>query len=192
MKNKNEFIFVSRTNLKPRSACKECENRLSREKEKENPAARKASRKKYVQANRKKVWEQQKAHRVKNPEQHRARQRKWRRNRYKKDPMFRVVATLRKRLWEEVVKKRTGKKDGNMKELLGAPWAWVEAYLEEQFVPGMTWKNYGPIWHIDHIRPCASFDLTDPEQQKICFHWTNLQPLFAVDNLKKGDTYDNV
>ena len=49
----------------------------------------------------------------------------------------------------------------------------------------MTKENYG-LWHVDHIIPCASFDLTDPKQQKICFHWSNLQPLKAIDNLKKG------
>jgi len=50
----------------------------------------------------------------------------------------------------------------------------------------MTWSNYGKGWHIDHIKPCASFDLSNPEQQKICFHYTNLQPLWAIDNIKKG------
>ncbi len=49
----------------------------------------------------------------------------------------------------------------------------------------MNWDNRR-TWHIDHIRPCASFDLTDPEQQKVCFNFRNLQPLFAIDNLKKG------
>jgi hypothetical protein len=49
----------------------------------------------------------------------------------------------------------------------------------------MTRKNYGK-WHVDHIRPCASFDLTNPKQQQICFHYTNLQPLWAIDNIKKG------
>jgi hypothetical protein len=62
-------------------------------------------------------------------------------------------------------------------------------YLQGQFRPGMTWENYGPVWHIDHIRPCASFDSTDPEQQKICFHWMNLQPLFAAENCAKKDKY---
>jgi hypothetical protein len=53
----------------------------------------------------------------------------------------------------------------------------------------MTRENHG-LWHVDHIRPCASFDLTDPEQQAICFHYTNLQPLWAIDNIKKGARYD--
>ena len=50
----------------------------------------------------------------------------------------------------------------------------------------MNWDNYGQ-WHIDHIRPCASFNLLDPIEQKICFHYTNLQPLWAEDNLKKSN-----
>ncbi len=58
----------------------------------------------------------------------------------------------------------------------------------------MSWENYGKgdngrgmqEWHIDHIKPCASFDLSKPEQQKLCFNYTNLQPLWAEENMKKG------
>lgn len=61
----------------------------------------------------------------------------------------------------------------------------LKFWLENQFQLGMTWKNRS-AWHIDHKKPCASFDLSDPVQQKVCFHYTNLQPLWAADNLAKG------
>jgi hypothetical protein len=58
-------------------------------------------------------------------------------------------------------------------------------YLESRFEPGMTWKNYGAVWHIDHIMPCAIFDMTKPEHVKRCFHFSNMQPMFAKENLCK-------
>jgi len=52
----------------------------------------------------------------------------------------------------------------------------------------MTWENHGfDGWHVDHIKPCTSFDLTDLEQQKQCFHYTNLQPLWKKENFEKRD-----
>ena len=88
------------------------------------------------------------------------------------------------------------KKDANQKavgtiKLLGCTVQKAKEHIENQFLPGMSWENWGKhTWHIDHIRPCASFDLTDPEQQKQCFHYTNLQPLWASDNLRKSDSWD--
>jgi hypothetical protein len=79
-------------------------------------------------------------------------------------------------------------KNSSAYELTGCSWEELKIYLEKQFVDGMSWENYGR-WHIDHIKPCCSFDLTDIEQQKICFHYTNLQPLWAIDNLKKSGKY---
>jgi len=54
----------------------------------------------------------------------------------------------------------------------------------------MNWNNYGYYgWHIDHIKPCSSFDLSKDLEQRKCFHYTNLQPLLAKDNLEKGAKY---
>lgn len=71
-------------------------------------------------------------------------------------------------------------------KLLGCSHEQFRAYMEAQFLPGMTWGNHAHDgWHLDHIRPCASFDLTQPEEQAACFHYSNLRPLWAHDNMVK-------
>jgi hypothetical protein len=88
---------------------------------------------------------------------------------------------------------RGKKKSDPTVKLLGARISVVCAHIESKFQPGMNWSNHGfDGWHYDHIRPCSSFDLTDPEQQKQCFHYTNLQPLWAEDNLRKSDKWEAV
>lgn len=83
-------------------------------------------------------------------------------------------------------------KSGRTSELIGCSIEQLMAHLESQFLPGMSWDNRGRWgWHIDHIRPCASFDLTDPLQQKMCFHYTNLRPLWAKENLSKGSRWED-
>ena len=94
---------------------------------------------------------------------------------------------LRGRLYKALIHDQATKSAPTLK-LLGSSVAYVKKHLEAQFVDGMSWDNHGE-WHIDHIRPCASFDLTDPEQQKECFNYKNLQPLWAEDNLSKGDRF---
>ena len=72
-------------------------------------------------------------------------------------------------------------------ELIGCSFDYLKNHLECQFDDEMSWCNWGMKgWHIDHIIPCASFDLTNPEEQQICFHYSNLQPLWARDNMSKG------
>lgn len=82
---------------------------------------------------------------------------------------------------------RNGQKAGSAVRDLGCTVEELKKHLESRFRPGMTWENWSPTgWHIDHIKPLASFDLTDRAQflQACCY--TNLQPLWAEDNLKKG------
>ncbi len=98
---------------------------------------------------------------------------------------IKLACRLRSRL-SRLFKKGTTKYS-TLSSILGCTWENLRIYLESKFQEGMNWNNYGVHgWHIDHIKPCSSFDLADPEQQKICFHYTNLQPLWAKDNLSKG------
>lgn len=65
----------------------------------------------------------------------------------------------------------------------------LREHIERHFRKGMTWDNQGK-WHIDHRKPCASFDLTKEPERDMCFHYTNLQPMWGPDNLSKGNSYD--
>ena len=79
------------------------------------------------------------------------------------------------------------------KELIGCSLEQLKIHLENRFTKGMNWQNYGRNgWHIDHIKPCTSFDLTDPKQQQECFHYSNLQPLWAKDNISKGNKISSI
>jgi len=70
-------------------------------------------------------------------------------------------------------------------ELLGCTSTFFKSYIEKQFSAGMSWENRSK-WHIDHIRPCASFDLTDHTQQRLCFHFSNMRPLWSHENMAKA------
>ena len=103
-------------------------------------------------------------------------------NRRRTDPNFKILTILRGRIKD--VLKGHSKSDSTI-NILGCTIEELWIHLESKFTEGMTRQNHGK-WHVDHIIPCASFDLTKPEQQVKCFHYTNLQPLWALDNLKKG------
>ncbi len=95
----------------------------------------------------------------------------------------RIAQRLRNRI--RAALKNRGKKSKRTVLLIGCSFPKLVIYLESQFEDGISWENY-PEWHIDHIKPCSSFDLTDPKQQKLCFNYKNLQPLWAGDNFRKG------
>ena len=86
-----------------------------------------------------------------------------------------------------VLREHLANKSNGTFKLLGCDIDFFIKYIETKFEEGMTWENYGRNgWHIDHIIPCASFDLTKIENQQKCFHYTNLQPLWWFDNISKG------
>jgi hypothetical protein len=104
---------------------------------------------------------------------------------------LRAQYTFRKRLEHRLRGRVYGaiksKKAGSAVRDLGCSLEELRRYLELKFQPGMTWWNWGMDgWHIDHIEPLCNFDLTDRNQFLEACHYTNLQPLWAQDNLKKG------
>lgn len=106
----------------------------------------------------------------------------------KDDPNYKIARLCRTRIWDSL-KAYKNKKTHKTLDLVGLDVDSLRKYLESLFEPGMSWDNHGTKWHIDHIRPCASFDLSQPEELKACFHFTNLQPLWAFDNLSKGSRW---
>jgi len=135
--------------------------------------------KEYRLKNIKKIKKRMKAYRIRSRKKIAA----YVRTKFQNDIHFRIGMNLRHRA--NMALRGTVKSKRTM-ELLGTSIDNFWSHLESKFKPGMTRNNYGKRWHIDHIIPCASFDLTKPEEQFKCFHYTNLQPLWAKENLKKG------
>lgn len=108
------------------------------------------------------------------------------REKYQNNLKFKIAETLRTRLSKAI---RRSQKAGSAVSDLGCSIEQFKTYIESLFLPKMTWENYGE-WHIDHVKPLSKFDLTNPEEVKIACHYTNLQPLWAKDNIKKRDNYE--
>jgi hypothetical protein len=113
-------------------------------------------------------------------------------NRSKIDPLFKLKAHLRNRI-SSYLKMRGYKRHSKAYFLLGAPIHIVKSHIEKQFLIGMTWDNHGfgeEKWNLDHIKPLAS---AKNEQSLLpLFHYTNLQPLWWKDNLRKNSFYEGV
>jgi hypothetical protein len=105
--------------------------------------------------------------------------------RRQQDPAFKVACSLRNRLNRAI---RSDWKSGSAVTDLGCSILTLKNYLESKFLPGMNWANYGK-WHIDHVVPLSKFDLTKRKELLQACHYTNLQPLWAIDNIQKGANY---
>jgi len=111
----------------------------------------------------------------------------YQRNREATDVSFRMERRIRSRIYN-AVRRGYGSKSVKTTSLLGCSIESFKIYLESRFTPEMSWGNYGKVWEIDHIMPCAIFDLSKREHQKRCFHFSNLQPLLVSDNRSKRDS----
>lgn len=151
--------------------------------QKNNPEKVRIRNKKWRVQNPEKSRQSTRNYRLRNPKKVQQSISAWKKRQYREDLEYRLSSLLRVRVWKAL---NGIVKSARTLELLGCTLPELRAHLEKQFRPGMTWENYGPVWHVDHTKPCAKFDLSDSNQQRACFHFSNLQPLFAKENLRKG------
>ncbi len=144
--------------------------------------------------------ERNKQWRKNNPEKVLAYKRKWNASeknrtacnaRYKNDLHARLRKVLSSRLTIAIRRRGDSRvRNYSCLDLVGCDADGLQLYIQSLWKPEMSWSNYGQFgWHLDHIRPCSSFDLSDPRQRQQCFHYTNLQPLWAFDNRSKGNKW---
>lgn len=108
---------------------------------------------------------------------------KWKR-RTQANPILKIRSNIRGRIYRQLKGRR--KKDSTMK-IIGCSMADLKRHLESQFKARMSWENYGRVWHVDHIVPSSYFDLTEPEEIRRCYHFSNLRPLWAKKNMQEAD-----
>ena len=175
--------------------CKSCARTIQTESRNKKPDYYKNKSKIYFEQNREYFSEKTKEWNSKNPEKVKKWQKEWReknpgyssewqKNERKVNPQYRIKFNLRERMRKAL---KGNWKQGKTVELLGLPILEYKEYLSKQFDKNMSWDNYGSYWEIDHIKPCDSFDLSNLEEQKKCFIFTNTQPMIISDNRKKSN-----
>lgn len=143
--------------------------------------------KSYKARNRHKISQYNKKYKSQHKDEITKYNREWTAKRKITHPEYKIKSILRIRV-NKVLK-------GSVKaavtlELLGCDLNFLIEWFQFRFEPDMTLSNHGKLWHVDHVIPCASFNMLDVIQQKKCFHWTNLQPLYGDYNIIKGDKMD--
>lgn len=198
LKSVNEFTPRPERSIGYRSKCKACERLCRNDYNRKNKEHVALLHKLWVEQNPEKAAlksekynksEKGKASRRRADKKRLKSHNEYARQRYFTDPQWNMNMKLRRRV-DRVLRQRKINKSAKTMELLGCAYSEYTAYIESLFTPEMTWEKVlsGEI-QIDHIIPCASFDLTSPEQQKQCFHYTNLQPLWETTRTINGVEY---
>jgi hypothetical protein len=158
--------------------------RVKEGKRKEQAANRASYRQRYLkfkEKNPERVKDIQAAYRQRNKDQINHRSSMWSKTKRESDPIYRMIGSCRARTGA-AIRAKGYKKESSTEHLLGCSWDSLRDHLEAQFTEGMTWDNYGK-WHVDHVIPVSSAKTLEQLLQ-LC-HFSNLQPLWAIDNLTK-------
>jgi len=177
----SEFNRCSSRSDGKQAYCRDCCKIKKSEWYSENSEREKMAAKDWYAKNRDRSLETSRIYQQKNRDSIREYERQYKRKR-REDPRYRMIRRVRHRLWFGL--KRLGKgKRARSFDIVGCSQNYFIKHIESQFSEGMSWENYGK-WHIDHIKPLATAK-SENEATKLC-HYTNLQPLWAKENLRKG------
>lgn len=200
-KSLDEFFNNKSTKDGKSNYCKKCHTIESKKRKYNYYYDRKEYSKNWYIDNKEREQNKRKSYRQLNKEKQREIHKKWyyenKEEKLKKNyenekyqmihnPMFRIKKNLRIRVIDCLKGKS---KSHKTMQLLGCTIIEFKNYLQSKFTKEMTWENYGTYWHVDHIKPCSLFDLLNESAQMECFHYTNLQPLEAKENLKKYNKF---
>jgi hypothetical protein len=212
-KNFNEFNKCSSSNNGLQYKCRECEKeykinnsaqekRRKREYRSKNKESIKQTIKNWTIKNKDHIKQQKKEYNsrpevkernrikqkerwLKNPDKYRQYQNQWTKNQRKTNPHYKMRHRLQSRIRIALIEGK-GTKFCPTMEITGISLAELKIHIENQFTEGMTWEKFlNSEIEIDHIKPCCAFDLSKEEEQKKCFHYTNLRPMWAEDNKNK-------
>jgi hypothetical protein len=173
---------IGKENRKVKMAVYYDNTRMSPEEKKAKIAA---CNKSYRERNKEKIIEKRRSYKLSGRATETAKA--WQKKQMYK-PEFKIKKNLRGRIY---VALKRGIKTAATMDLLGCTIEEFKTHIESQFKDGMGWHNYKKdVWHLDHIKPCKLFDLTKESEQRACFHFSNIQPLWSVDNLIKGTKYE--
>lgn len=203
-KQDSDFYVKSKTN-RLMAICKECHKakmatdreskreilaQKQKEYRKRKPDVCEAAANRWKLANRDKLREYYREYYRKNHKRQRQLINARMKKRLASDPSFKMRMAITRRILLALKAQGESKKCTAV-QYLGCSIPDLKIWLESKFTKRMNWKNHGSYWHIDHVIPCASFDLSDHDQARACFHFRNLQPLPADENIRKSDKITN-
>jgi len=185
-KNLCEFNIYNKLKGYRINTCRLCKSEYLKEYNKNTSEIRSKIKKEYRIKNSKLVKEQKKNYYENNKEKIREYKRKWETDKRKNNLLFKIKQLVRSRIYKFIIS-TNGKisKKNKTFDIVGCSPEFLKEYFEKQFTEGMSWELMGQHIHIDHIIPLSSAN-TEEEMYELC-HYTNLQPLWAKDNLKKGN-----
>ena len=167
--------------IKNKKICKSCNRIICKEYKQRNKQAISEYNKKYKSEHKEEIIKYNHDYNISNRNSIQKRHTIYLREKRKSDPNYKIGITCRNRI------KKLVKGDNKTSKLIGCDTDFLIEWFVSNFTNKMTLDNHGKYWHIDHVIPCNSFDLTKEEDLNKCFHWSNLQPLEAKYNLSKGD-----